>query len=134
MDRAAKVMVELLLQPAVVELVYHLENPVRQPWADVLALLSHALRLTPAGTGEPTVIPFGEWLDRVRAIDDAERNPAGRLVKFLEEEFVSMASGAVVLDTTKSRKASRTLAASGGIEKRHVDLYVKYWRSVGHLA
>lgn len=125
---------ELLLQPAPADLVYHLENPVRQPWADVLALLSRALGLTLANGGKPAVIPFGQWLDRVRAIDDAERNPAGRVVKFLEEEFVSMASGAVVLDTTNSRAASKTLAASAGIERRHIDLYVKYWRSVGHLA
>lgn len=120
--------VELLLQPAAAEPVYHLENPVRQPWADVLSLLSQALGLT-------AVIPFDQWLGQVRALDDdAERNPAGRLVKFLEEEFVSMASGTVVLDTTNARAASKTLAACGGIGERHVQLYVKYWRSVGHLA
>jgi len=55
-------------------------------------------------------------------------------VKFLEQEFTAMASGAVVLDTKKARRVSRTLAGSGGIGSRHVDLYVKYWRSVGHLS
>lgn len=123
-DRAAKVIVELLLQPAAAEPVYHLENPVRQPWADVLSLLSNALGLA-------AVIPYEQWLDQVRALDD---DAAGRLVKFLEEEFVSMASGTVVLDTKNARAASKTLAACGGIGESHVQLYVKYWRSVGHLA
>lgn len=99
---------------------------MRQAWADILRLLSQALNL-------PTQIPFDQWLTQVRSIDDAERNPAGRLVKFLEEEFVSMASGTVVLDTTKSRAASQTLAASCGIGKTQVEMYVEYWRSVGHL-
>lgn len=104
--------------------MYHLENPVRQPWADVLSLLSKALGLA-------AVIPYEQWLDQVRALDD---DAAGRLVKFLEEEFVSMASGTVVLDTKNARAASKTLAACGGIGESHVQLYVKYWRSVGHLA
>lgn len=101
---------------------------------DVLTLLSRALKLTPSQADKPAIIPFEQWLDKVRSIDDVEKNPAGKVVKFLEEEFTSMASGAVVLDTKVSRGASRTLASSGGIEKRHIDLYVKYWRSVGHLA
>lgn len=101
---------------------------------DILTLLSRALKLTPSQGDKPAVIPFDQWLDKVRSIDDVEKNPAGKVVKFLEEEFTSMASGAVVLDTVKSRGASRTLAASGGIGEGHIELYVKYWRSVGHLA
>ncbi|RPB17548.1 acetyl-CoA synthetase-like protein [Morchella conica CCBAS932] len=132
-DRAAKVVIELLLQPTKPAPVYHLENPMRQPWMDILTLLSRALDLKSSEEGKPAVIPFDQWLDKVRSIDDYEKNPAGNVVKFLEEEFTSMASGAVILDTQKARGASDTLANSGGIEKKHIDLYVNYWRSIGHL-
>ncbi|CAZ81322.1 unnamed protein product [Tuber melanosporum] len=127
-DRAARVVIELLFQSSPPDPIYHLENPMRQPWSDLLVLLSRALGLP------SKIIPFEAWLDKVRSITDAEKNPAGKVVKFLEEEFTAMASGAVVLDTRKARRVSRTLAGSGGIESRHVDLYVKYWRSVGHLS
>ena len=120
--------IELLFQPSPLDPVYHLENPMRQPWSDLLVLFSRALGLP------SRVIPFEAWLDKVRSIADVEKNPAGKVVKFLEEEFIEMASGAVVLDTKKARRVSRTLAGSGGIGSRHVDLYVKYWRSVGHLS
>lgn len=120
--------IELLFQPSPPDPVYHLENPMRQPWSDLLVLLSRALGLP------SKIIPFEAWLDKVRSITDVEKNPAGKVVKFLEEEFTTMASGAVVLDTKKARRVSRTLAGSGGIGSRHVDLYVKYWRSVGHLS
>ncbi|CUS10367.1 unnamed protein product [Tuber aestivum] len=127
-DRAARVVIELLFQPSPPDPVYHLENPMRQPWSDLLVLLSRALGL------RSKIIPFEAWLERVRSITDVEKNPAGKVVKFLEEEFTAMASGAVVLDTKRARRVSRTLAGSGGIESRHVDLYVKYWKSVGHLS
>ncbi|OBZ65860.1 L-aminoadipate-semialdehyde dehydrogenase [Grifola frondosa] len=128
-NRASRVMVELLFAPRPA-CVYHLENPARQPWSEALEVLAAALGL-PA---EAAPLPYAEWLARVRADTDTVRNPAGKIVPFLEDEFVRMATGWVVLDTAVARGASPTLEGSKPLSEGDLRRYVAFWRSEGFLA
>lgn len=65
-DRAAQVAMELMLSHELTALVYHLENPIRQPWSELCTLLENELSIP-----FKQRIPFQEWLDRVADRGDA---------------------------------------------------------------
>lgn len=81
-DDIAGVMTEILRQPDHVPLhaVYHIENPVRQPWEQTMRLRSDEMMIP--------VIPLREWLHQVRQWPHFEdnvpsgANPAHVLVDF----------------------------------------------------
>ncbi|KAI0478554.1 putative polyketide synthase [Xylariaceae sp. FL0804] len=157
-DRTARVMVELLLklEHAEVEVeeeeekeeeekeeeeeeeetgcgppVYHVDNPVGQPWADVSRVLADALGVPlPGGVG----VPFADWVATVRASSlPVEQNPAARVVGFLEGHFERMACGGIVLDTRKASEHSPTMAAEGPVSAEVIRSYVAAWKASGFL-
>jgi thioester reductase-like protein len=137
-DMIAKTVLEIGMQPNPVRLhpIYHIDNPVRQPWSDVLAVLANALDIPCDGSG---IVPFDEWLKRVRDWPRAEdngsegKNPAYLLVDFLEEHFVRMSCGGLLMGTRKAREHSETLAKMGIVSDELIRLYVQSWKDMGFL-
>ncbi|KAJ5675034.1 Male sterility NAD-binding [Penicillium maclennaniae] len=133
-DKSAKVMVDLLnidSRDDATEAypVYHVDNPVGQPWKEMLTVLAGALDIPPHG-----IIPFKEWIERVRqsSLPPAE-NPAALALGFLESHFVRMACGGIVLDTQRSSEHSKTMAAEGPVSAEVVQSYVSSWKAMGFL-
>ena len=136
-DRCAGVMVDLLKMDsrddATAETeaypVYHVDNPVGQPWKDMSTVLAAALDIPPHG-----IIPFEDWIKRVRQSPLSEtENPAARAIDFLEGHFERMACGGIVLDTQRASEHSKTMAAEGPVSVEVVRSYVSSWKMVGFL-
>ncbi|MCJ1379061.1 hypothetical protein MMC17_002161 [Xylographa soralifera] len=136
-DRSAGVMVDLLKidsrDDAIAETeaypVYHIDNPVGQPWKDMSPVLAAALGIPPHG-----IIPFEDWIERVRQSPLSEmENPAARAIGFLEGHFERMACGGIVLDTQRASEHSQTMATEGPVSAEVVRSYVSNWKTVGFL-
>ncbi|KAF4965340.1 hypothetical protein FSARC_6855 [Fusarium sarcochroum] len=133
-DKSASVMVDLLNidnrnDATEAYPVYHVDNPVGQPWKDMSTILAAALDIPPHG-----IIPFEEWIKRVRqwSLSPAE-NPAALALGFLEGHFERMACGGVVLDTQRSSEHSETIAREGPVSAEVVRSYVSSWKAMGFL-
>ncbi|KAJ4363937.1 hypothetical protein N0V83_009390 [Neocucurbitaria cava] len=137
-DRCAGVMVDLLKiansnddPSADTEAypVYHVDNPVGQPWKDMSAVLAAALDIHPSN-----IVPFEDWVERVRRspLSPAE-NPAAQAIHFLEGHFERMACGGIILDTKRSGEHSQTMAAEGPVSAEVVRSYVSSWKTMGFL-
>ncbi|AEO68597.1 uncharacterized protein THITE_2079455 [Thermothielavioides terrestris NRRL 8126] len=130
-DRVAGAVADLLLLDASVRPhpVYHIDNPVRQPWEQLLPVLGRELGVPPQN-----VIGFDEWVRRVRrfpgAVDD---NPAARLIDFLDDNFVRMSCGGLLLETRNACEHSPTLRAVGPVGEELVKRYVDWWKETGFL-
>lgn len=131
-DMCAGVMVDLLkidqdeqaLYP-----VYHVDNPVGQPWEDMSRVLAAALDIPPGN-----VIPFEDWIRRVRRSPLSEtENPAARVVDFLEGHFERMSCGGIILDTQKAKEHSQTMAAQGPVSAEVARSFVAAWKTMGFL-
>ena len=105
--------------------VYHIENPVGQSWREMNAILSDALKI-------PNLIPFDEWVDRVRKAPQ-KNNPAATLLDFLDSNYLRMSCGQLVLDTKKAVEHSKTLAAVGPVGEEVVRKYVRTWKEIGFI-
>lgn len=107
--------------------VYHVDNPVRQPWAEMTKVLAEAIG--------SEVIPFDEWLQRVRSYPSsaASENPAAKLIEFFEHEFTRMSCGALLLDTSLACEHSESLKAVGPLSADLVRRYVDSWKLAGVL-
>lgn len=133
-DDMAGTLVDILLQPDIVSLypIYHVENPVRQQWDRMIAMLTDALDIA-------TVIPFDEWVRRVREwpvkADDSPdgANPAYLLTDFLEGNFTRMSCGGLLMGTARSREHSPTLAGVREVSEDTTRLFVSKWRDMGLL-
>ncbi|KAK3695745.1 hypothetical protein B0T22DRAFT_509135 [Podospora appendiculata] len=116
--------------PSVTPEIYHLENPLRQSWDDILTALetnpSLALLSLPR-------LPYATWLARMLAAPDDEKNPAKKMAGFFQNEFEHMAQGAVVLGTEQARRCSEALRTVGPVDAELVGRYVDAWRAVGFL-
>jgi hypothetical protein len=108
-------------------LVYHLENPIRQPWSEVLDILASELEVD-----KHHHVPFTKWLEEVKRTPE-EGNPAGALAEFFEENFEWMSGGGVVLSTETSRRDSPTLRRVGPVQAETIRKYTEYWRSIGFV-
>ena len=106
------------------ELVYHLENPIRQSWPEMCTVIEHNLSLQTLQR-----MPFGDWLTKVAASNNASQD----LLHFFENHFLHMSSGSVILDTTRARKASSTLRSTGSVGISTIDIYLDHWRRTGFL-
>lgn len=109
--------------------IYHIDNPVRQQWRDTIPVLAEAM-----GIPSSNVIPFKDWVGMVRRFPGSEvDNPAVRLIDFLDDNFLRMSCGGLLLDTTKGREHSPTLAAVGPVTGDVARRYIKAWRDMGFL-
>ncbi|RYP10954.1 hypothetical protein DL765_007957 [Monosporascus sp. GIB2] len=112
--------------------VLHVENPARQPWCELTSLLAADL-----GIPSSNIIPYQEWLDRVRNFPQArggpDNNPAKRVMPFLENEFLRMACGGLVLGMDKAVQSSETLRRAEPVEMDLVKSYLRAWRDMGFL-
>ncbi|KAL9110680.1 MAG: hypothetical protein Q9227_004857 [Pyrenula ochraceoflavens] len=114
--------------------VYHIDNPIRQPWSEMIPLLGDALDIPRAN-----VIPFQDWVQRVRdhptkVEGPRGENPAMVLLEFLDGNFLRMSCGGLLLDTKKSREHSQTLANTGPVGEDVVRLFIRSWKESGFLA
>ncbi|KAF6825536.1 Iterative polyketide synthase CazM 11 [Colletotrichum musicola] len=128
-DVVAGTVADLVLADNTPYPIYHIDNPVTQPWKEMTAVLAEAI-----GVPSDKLVPMAEWLARVRRspLSDAE-NPAVKLADFLEDHFPRMSCGGLILDTTKACEHSATLAAQGAIKPELARRYVKYWKEIGFL-
>lgn len=121
---------ELLVSDTQPYPIYHIDNPVRQPWREMIPVLAEALDIP-----RDRVVPFSEWIRRVKAFPGAVEwdNPAAKLVEFLEQEFERMSCGGVLLDTAKSREHSATMRGVEPVSAEVARRYVDAWRDSGFL-
>ena len=110
--------------------IYHIDNPVRQPWRDMIPVLADALDIP-----RRNAIPFDEWVRRVRNFPGSIEldNPAAKLIEFLDGNFIRMSCGGLLLDTTKSREHSKTLANEGPVSEDVARKYIQAWKDMGFL-
>jgi len=96
----------------------------------MIPVLADALGMTHA-----EVIPFEKWVHRVRHFPGSVEtdNPAGKVIEFLDEHFIRMSCGGLILDTTKSREHSRTLANTRPVSADLARKYVLAWKDSGFL-
>ena len=107
--------------------VYHIENPVGQSWEEMTSVLAKALHIPTSN-----IIPFRDWMDRVR--DAPQRNnPASTLLDFLEDNFLRMSCGGLVLDMKKTLEHSKTLRGVGPVSEIVAGKYVHIWKEIGFL-
>jgi thioester reductase-like protein/SAM-dependent methyltransferase len=110
--------------------VYHIDNPVGQPWKEMSPVLAEALGIPP-----DRIVPFRDWITLVRRaplVAETE-NPAARLVDFLEHHFERMSCGGLILDTTLAQQHSRTMAELGPVSPDVARHFVAAWKSMGFL-
>ncbi|KUI67806.1 Conidial yellow pigment biosynthesis polyketide synthase [Cytospora mali] len=128
-DLVAATLGELLMSETTSELVYHIDNPSRQPWAEMISSLAQALDL-----GPDEIVPYQQWLDRVRrfrgSIND---NPALQLEEFFIHYFIPMSCGGLVLDTAKTKVHSKTMREIGPVSSDLVAKYIASWKESGFL-
>ncbi|KAF2800562.1 hypothetical protein K505DRAFT_228585 [Melanomma pulvis-pyrius CBS 109.77] len=116
------------------ENIYHIDNPVRQPWSDMLPLLAAELNIPLTH-----IVPFEEWIRRVRAfpshtsLSGQDQNPAKRLVDFVEEDFKRMSCGGVLMESERCQEHSHTMRSVGRVEKGVVRRFIDRWRGSGFL-
>ncbi|KAL4905448.1 hypothetical protein BDW74DRAFT_177819 [Aspergillus multicolor] len=132
-DCTAAVMVDLLLRDQSEDdkthPVYHIDNPVGQPWEEMSPVLAAALDIPPQ-----SIIPFAEWILRVRRSPlSADENPAVRVVDFLEGHFERMSCGGIILDTQRAKAHSAAMAAAGPVSGDTARAFVASWKARGFL-
>ena len=131
MDTATAVLSDILFSPSL-NGIYHLENPVRQAWQDILDAFASCMGISTVRA------PFDEWLRNVQAAveqhgTENEQMELDMLSDFLERDFRRMATGKVILDTSRTRSVSRTLREVDGVTTEVVSKYVSEWRRNGTL-
>ncbi|KAF2204082.1 ketoacyl-synt-domain-containing protein [Delitschia confertaspora ATCC 74209] len=105
--------------------IYHIENPVGQSWKEMNLLLSRLLNI-------PNLIPFDEWVERVRRAP-ASNNPAQTLLEFLDDNYLRMSCGGLVLDVKKTLEHSKVLSAVGPVSEGVVRKYIHVWKEIGFI-
>nr|ALQ32772.1 putative polyketide synthase [Fusarium babinda] len=121
----ADTLTDLVLSDNIPYPVYHIDNPVGQQWRDVNTILSDTLRI-------PNLVPFKTWLDMVRKAPQQD-NPAALLADFLEDTYLRMACGGLVLDVKNTLEHSKSLSAVGPVSETVVRKYIHIWKEIGFL-
>ncbi|KAH9894571.1 hypothetical protein F4778DRAFT_772385 [Xylariomycetidae sp. FL2044] len=121
-NRAARCLVEILFyKKELSSIVYNVENPVRQPFNDTMAIIAHAL-----GHVAGNFVPYDQWLEQARG-----QGHVDSLLDFFEHDFRPLAVGKVTLDTARSREVSRTLRCSSAVGQSLITKYVQQWKREG---
>lgn len=123
-DIAAKVVSDLLLAHGIHYPILHLENPVRQPFKDVVTIIEQNI-----GLKSRPRLAFPDWLDRVRSAE----GETSSLMEFFENHFLRMSSGSLVLDTKHCQKISPTLDSADAVTEQFIKQCVEFWTKVGML-
>jgi len=128
-DKAASVVSEILFSESKLPAVLHLENPVRQPWSNVLEQFGKEL-----GLFKPPV-SFDDWLNQAaNAGSDDELYPVRQLYDFFKNGFRAVACGQVVLGTDVAKTHSSTLRDMGVVDDATISGYINYWKTIGYLS
>ncbi|KAI8622916.1 hypothetical protein F5Y19DRAFT_483302 [Xylariaceae sp. FL1651] len=111
--------------------IYHIDNPVGQPWKAMSVVLAAALDIPPH-----RIVPFQEWVRRVRRspLSAETENPAARIIDFLAVYFEHMSCGGLILDTQRAQQHSRSLALEGPVSASLAQRYVSSWKEMGFLS
>ncbi|KAI1288309.1 putative polyketide synthase [Xylaria venustula] len=121
---------DLLISETSTHSVYHIDNPGRQSWKDMIAALAQTLGIPQNG-----IIPLDDWLEKVRELEaPAKSNPAAMILDFLSKDFERMSCGGVLLDTSNSIEHSPTLQQVEPISPESVRRYIQTWQSNGFLS
>lgn len=129
-------MADLLLAPVPLNheaekaLVFHVENPIRQSWEDILDVIATHLSIPSTNR-----VPYKDWVEKVMAHSDSEieENPAKKMATFFQGDFEHMSGGQVIMGTDHSRACSDTLRVSRPVGDDLVTAYVKGWRNMRFL-
>ncbi|OTA97708.1 hypothetical protein M434DRAFT_65040 [Hypoxylon sp. CO27-5] len=126
----ARTLVDLSLSDAAAYHIYHIDNPVGQPWSEMIEVLADALDIP-----HKNILPFQEWVKRVRRSPLAAEtdNPAARLIDFLDDNFLRMSCGGLILDTSKTQEHSKTLSSQGPVSAEVARKYIQAWKDMGFL-
>lgn len=109
--------------------VYHIENPVRQSWSDILQAVKVCNCMRGIG-----MKPYGEWLREALSFDSSLKDGTIiDLAPFFNDHFLRMSTGGLVLDTSEARQASPTLVSIGAVSINTVVAYMKSWEDQGFL-
>jgi acyl transferase domain-containing protein/acyl carrier protein/nucleoside-diphosphate-sugar epimerase/SAM-dependent methyltransferase len=111
--------------------IYHIDNPIRQLWSEMIPVLADALDIP-----RSNAIPFADWIERVRNFPGLVEsdNPASKLVDFLDANFLRMSCGGLLLETTKSREHSVTLRAVSPVSDEVARKFVQSWKDMRFLS
>ena len=137
-DDVAGTLMDIAMLPEQVApyVIYHIDNPIRQSWKNMIIILSDAM-----GIQRERIIPFKDWVQLVRDFPkkpgppegpDGD-NPASLLIDFLNADFERMSCGGVLLGTVHAREHSTTLANLGAVSESTVSLFLKSWKDTGFL-
>ena len=121
---AAQAVLNILLTERSGNLFYHVENPVRQPWPELIQYLGYKLQL-------PKRVPFDEWIRRTRA--DVNTGFVTPLLNFFQDDFSRLSGGGLVLETQQSRRVSPTMRSCDGVGLTLVNRYIESWEQRGHI-
>lgn len=122
----ADTLADLVLSDQTPHRFYHLENPWGQPWKEVNAVLADAV-------GIKDIIPFDDWVKRVAAAPQ-RNNPASTLLEFLDDNYIRMSYGGLVLDPKNTLEHSKSLRAVKPVSEELVRKYVHIWKEIGFLS
>ncbi|KAL1863981.1 Type I Iterative PKS [Diaporthe australafricana] len=116
--------------------IYNIDSPMRTPWREMTAVLAGALGLD---LGE-AVIPFEEWVQRVRGYGSqtgdgagGTRNPAYLLIDFLEANFGRISCGGLLLETSHAQEHSPTMRNIKPFSHNMTRLFIQKWKESGFL-
>ncbi|KAJ6013598.1 polyketide synthase [Penicillium herquei] len=129
-NNVAGTLKDLILANGASHPFYHIDNPVGQPWTSMIHVLADSLNIP-----NENIIPFNDWIQRVRRspLPVETENPAGRLVDFLDDHFLRMSCGGLLLDTTHTQEHSPTLAGQGPVSADVARKYIQAWKEMGFL-
>ncbi|KEY74802.1 hypothetical protein S7711_06489 [Stachybotrys chartarum IBT 7711] len=104
---------------------YHLENPIGQPWDRMNALLMETV-------GIQNLVPFDEWRQLVATAPQKD-NPVQTLIDFLDDNFIRMSYGRLVMDPKHTLAHSKSLRSVQPVSENVVRKYVHIWKEIGFL-